>query len=230
MTAALLFEVEGVLVETLPFRAAALVAALADDGISLTIEEAIELSRGRSVRRAIAAAAHDARISYDLVATDLAASRAESVFAARATAGGIMLTTGAVEFVRQAQAVARCALVTRASRLEADLLLRLAGLEDAFETMVTLEDVVEEKPAPAAYRAAVARLAKRRPVPARGVVALEDGAAGARSARAAGLVSIVVGAAPASEALEADGYLPSLGGATMDDVRSIAARAGADVR
>lgn len=230
MTGALLFELEGVLVETLPFRAAALVAALASDGIDVTIEEAIDLSRGRSVRRAVATAAHEARVSYDLVAVDLAASRAEAVFAERATAGGIMLTRGAVDFVRQAQAVSRCALVTRASRPEADLLLRLAGLEDAFESMVTLEDVVEEKPAPAAYRAVLARLARRRPLPARGAVTLEDGADGARSARAAGVVSIVVGGVPASEALEADGYLPSLIGATMDDVRSIAARAGANVR
>lgn len=225
----LLFELEGVLVETLPLRAAALSAALAEDGIQLDPEEALEHSRGRAVRRAVAAAAHEARISYDIVAVDLAASRAERIFAGHAAAGGVMLAAGAVELVQRAQASARCALVARATRAEVDLLLRLAGLEDAFESIVSLDDVVEEKPAPAAYRAMLAKLERRRPVPRRTAIALEDGGDGARAARTAGIVSIVVGAAPASDALEADGYLPSLAGATMDTIRSIAARAGANV-
>ena len=227
MTAALLLELEGVLVETLPLRAAALAEALAGDGIEVTTDEAMELSRGRAVRRAVAMAAHDARVAFDLVAIDLTASRAEQYFAARASAGGVTLAPGAVDFMIQAQANARCAVATRASRPEAELLLRLAGLEDFFECIVTLEDVVEEKPAPATYRAVLARLERRRALPRRGVVALEDGADGARAARAAGVVSIVVGAAPASEALEADGYLPTLEGATMETIRAIAARAGA---
>ncbi|MBA3891509.1 MAG: HAD family phosphatase [Gemmatimonadaceae bacterium] len=223
----LLFELEGVIAETLPVRAAALRSALQAEGIAATPEDAIDLSRARSVRRAVAAAAHDARTSYDLVTVDLVASQAERHFAAAAAAGGITLTPGAVAFVRAAQAGARCGLVTRASRAEADLLLRLAGLEDAFECVITHEDVVEEKPAPAPYRAALARLARKRGVAPGSAVALEDGGDGARAARAAGIVSLVVGPAPASEAVEADGYLPGLEGATMELVRALAARAGA---
>lgn len=225
--AGLLFELEGVIAETLAIRAAALRAALGADGIDVSADAATELSRGRSVRRAIAHAAFDARVSFDLVTTDLVAARAEAAFAAALAAGGLTLAPGAADFVRLAQAGARCALVTRASREEADHLLRRAGLEDAFECVVTLDDVVEEKPAPAAHRAAVARLERRRPVPAGSLVALEDGADGARAARAAGIVSVVTGPAPASEALEADGYLPSLEGTTMETIRAIAARAGA---
>lgn len=224
---ALVLELEGVLVDTLSLRAEALRRALAGDGIELAQEEAIELSRGRAVRRAVAAAAHRARVAYDLVAIDLVASEAERHFGQRAASGGIVLAPGAVEFVGRAQAGVRCALATRATRAEADAMLRLAGLEDAFECIVTHDDVVEEKPAPAAYRAVLARLSRRGAVTPRGVVALEDGGDGARAARSAGLVSIVVGAAPASEALEADGYLPTLQGATMETIRAIAARAGA---
>lgn len=223
----MLFELEGVIVETARARAAALRRALGGEGITLGREAALGFSRGRSVRRAVAAAAHDARTSYDLVTIDLVASQAEQHFAADAAAGGITLAPGAIAFVRSAQAAGRCGLVTRASRAEADLLLRAAGLEDAFECVITHEDVVEEKPAPAAYRAALARLARKREVQRGSVVALEDGADGARSARAAGIVSIVVGPAPVSEAVEADGYLPGLEGATMDLVRDLAARAGA---
>lgn len=223
----LLLELEGVIVETARARATALRHALASEGIHVGAESALELSRGRSVRRAVAAAAHDARTSYDLVTVDLVASQAEQHFASQAAAGGITLSPGAVALVREAQAAARCGLVTRASRSEADLLLRLSGLEDAFEYVITHEDVVEEKPAPAAYRAAILRLARKRPVAPGSAVALEDGGDGARAARAAGIVSIVVGPAPASEAVEADGYLPGLEGATMDLVRNLAARAGA---
>ena len=227
MSAVLLFELEGVVAETLPMRGAALQAALAAEGIVVQRDAAHELSRGRSVRRAIAAAAFEARTALDLVTIDLIASRAERLFAERAAAGGVTLAPGAAAFVRLAQGTARCALVTRASRLEADGLLRLASLEDVFECVVTLDDVVEEKPAPAAYRAAIARLSRKRAIVPGGVMALEDGGDGARAARAAGVVCVVTGPAPASEALEADGYLPSLEGATMETIRAIAARAGA---
>jgi len=226
---ALLFELEGVIVDTLLARATALRDALAAEGIALTDVEAIDASRGRAVRRAIASAAHAARVSYDLVTIDLAAARAEALYASRVAASGFTLRPGAVEFVRHAQASTRCALVTRASRQETETAIRLAGLEDAFEAVVTLEDVVEEKPAPAAYRAMLARLEKRRALPRRGMVAIEDGADGARSARVAGLTTLVVGPAPASDALEADAYLPSLEGATMETIRALAARAGANV-
>lgn len=227
MSAVLMFELEGVIAETLPMRAEAVQAALAGEGIRLSREEARELSRGRSVRRAIAAAAFEGRTAFDLVTIDIVASRAERLFAEQSAAGGVTLAPGAAALVRLAQGAARCALVTRASRLESDRLLRLAALEDVFECIVTLDDVVEEKPAPAPYRAVLARLSRKRAIPAGGVLALEDGADGARAARASGIVCVVTGPAPASEALEADGYLPSLEGATMEDIRAIAARAGA---
>ena len=227
MSAVLLFELEGVIAETLSMRAHALHAALAAEGFATPLDAAHELSRGRSVRRAIAAAAFEARTSLDLVTIDLVASRAERLFADRSAAGGLTLAPGAAAFVRLAQGASRCALVTRASRVEAEQLLRIASLEDVFESVVTLDDVVEEKPAPAAYRAALGRLSRKRAVPAGGVLALEDGGDGARAARAAGIVCVVTGPAPASEALEGDGYLPSLEGATMETIRAIAARAGA---
>ena len=227
MSAVLLFELEGVIAETLPLRADALHAALAAEGINVPRDSAQELSRGRSVRRAIAAAAFEARTALDPVTIDIIASRAERLLADRSAAGGVTLAPGATAFVRLAQGAARCALVTRASRVEAERLLRMASLEDVFESVITLDDVVEEKPAPAAYRAALARLSRKRPVPAGGVLALEDGGDGARAAGAAGIVCVVTGSAPASEALEADGYLPSLEGATMETIRAIAARAGA---
>lgn len=227
---ALIFELEGVLVDTLPMRTQALARAMAAEGIELTLEEAVELSRGRSVRRAIAAAAHAARVSFDLVAIDIAASEAERVFSSTAAAGGIVLMPGAMDFLVQAQANARCALAARATRAETETILRLGGLEDVFECVVTQDDVVEEKPAPAAYRAVLARLERKRALPPRGVVALEDGGPGARAARTAGVICIVAGPAPASEALEADGYLPTLEGATMQTIRAIAARAGANVQ
>lgn len=227
MTVVLLFELEGVLVQTLAPRAEALAAALAPEGITISAARALELVRGRSVRRAVAAAALAGKVAFDLVMVDIVAATAERTFAATTASGGVVLAPGAAEFVARAQAAARCALVTRASRSEADLLLRLAGLDDAFECMVTMEDVVEEKPAPAAYRTVLERLGRKRPLPVRATVALEDGADGARAARAAGLMCIVAAPAPAGDALEADAYLPSLDGATMETIRTIAARAGA---
>ena len=83
----LLFELEGVIVETLALRAAALRHALLAEGIRVAQADAVDLSRGRPVRRAVTAAAHDARTSYDLVTVDLVASQAERYFGEQAAAG-----------------------------------------------------------------------------------------------------------------------------------------------
>ena len=227
MIDAMLFELEGVVAQTLPLRARALEDALAAEGIILTGGQAAELSRGRSVRRAVAAAALAGKVSFDLVMVDVVASAAERAFAALLASGGVALAPGAAAFVQHVHGVTRCALVTRASRSEAEHVLRLAGLDDAFECLVTLDDVADEKPSPVPYRTAIGRMGRRRPVATRSIVALEDGADGARAARAAGIMCIVAGPAPASDALEADAYLPSLESTTMESIRAIAARAGA---
>lgn len=76
--------------------------------------------------------------------------------------------------------------------------LRSAGLHDAFDTVVSAQDVAHGKPAPDVYREACRRLGAD---PADSV-ALEDSPTGVEAARAAGLHVIGV---PSLEGIELDG-------------------------
>ena len=108
---------------------------------------------------------------------------------------------------------------SRASRAEIDATLALAQLDHPFEFVITGDDAFQPKPSPAAYLGAVDRLARRRAVAPKNVVALEDGPVGIRAAKAAGVRCAVVGSVPVHLALDADALIPSLVGqsaATLD--------------
>ncbi|MBU4460346.1 MAG: HAD family phosphatase [Verrucomicrobia bacterium] len=89
---------------------------------------------------------------------------------------------------------ARLALCSGAMRGDIDPILRAAGLEDRFDTIVTAEDVPASKPDPACYRLARTRLHARagNAGDAPGGVAIEDTPAGIESARGAGLRVLAV--------------------------------------
>ncbi|MBF2062911.1 MAG: HAD family phosphatase [Calothrix sp. C42_A2020_038] len=78
------------------------------------------------------------------------------------------------------------ALVTNAPRQNAEFMLNVLGLNDAFEVVVIAEDEAAAKPDPTPYRVGVQRLG----VSIENAVALEDSPSGIRSAVGAGLKTI----------------------------------------
>ena len=217
-TRAVLLELEGVLVETRDARRNALVRALAEEGISVDIIAYDDLAHGLPVRAAARALATAADEPIDDIAIELVALRAERNFA-ESIASGIVLTEGARDALGTLHGVARLGLVTRASRREVEPILDAADASFLFECIVTSDDVAEAtKPHPESYHAAIRRLSRRRSMAPSDAIALEDGRAGIRAARAAGLRCVAVGDVPPFRALDADGYLPSLRGATLDSL------------
>jgi HAD superfamily hydrolase (TIGR01509 family) len=83
----------------------------------------------------------------------------------------------------------RLAVVTGTWRENVAAVLKAAGLERSFETIVSKEDVRSPKPDPEPYRSALARM-NLEPVDA---IALEDSATGLASARSAGIRALAVG-------------------------------------
>lgn len=219
MIAALFLELEGVLVETSAMRRAALESSLAESGVMLDDRTWSERCAGHSVRAAARAALVEAGGADDTEIV-LATLRAERAFAA-AAGKGIVLAPGARDFVIGAQPKVRLAIVTRAGRRDADLLLSLAGLEDAFACVVSLDDALAEKPDPAPYERALARLASSHPLKRSTALALEDALPGIRAARAAGVRCLAVGEMPAYRAVEAIGYLPSIEGQTPETLSAL---------
>lgn len=95
----------------------------------------------------------------------------------------------AVALARRSHEVAeRTALVTTSDRHNAGAVLRALGLEGAFDTVVTADDVARTKPDPEGYCLALSRLG----VDARDAVGIEDSAAGIRGALAAGITVVAV--------------------------------------
>lgn len=171
--------------------------------------------RDASHRDAMAAFGVASESDADDVLRDLIALRAARGFASHLSTSGVHLQPGARPLIDEALASARVGIVTRANRAEANALLRLAGLENAFSVIVCADDALEDKPSAAGYNLALDRLGRKRPIAPGAVVAIEDGAAGIRAARAAGTRCVAVGPIEAFVAIEAHAYVESLVGHTL---------------
>ena len=107
----------------------------------------------------------------------------EAVTQAKAAAGNIAVP-GAVALLDAAKAAGwPVAIASGATRADIDLMLGVLDREEAFEVIVTADDVEHSKPDPATYAKAVAALGLE---PGQ-CMAIEDTAAGLRSAKGAGL-------------------------------------------
>ncbi len=105
------------------------------------------------------------------------------------TAGEIALRAGALDLLRELEAARIPAAVATSARREAALRhLRLAGVLDAFRAVVTRDDVLHGKPAPDVFLRAAERLGA---APA-ACLALEDSHNGVRAAAAAGMTTVMV--------------------------------------
>jgi HAD superfamily hydrolase (TIGR01509 family) len=98
------------------------------------------------------------------------------------------LLPGAVGAVRALQGHWPLGLASSSNREIVDLVLRQAGLTDAFTATVSSEEVEHGKPAPDVYLEA-ARLLNTGPA---GCIAIEDSSNGLRSAAAAGMTVVAV--------------------------------------
>ncbi|MGQ0640407.1 MAG: HAD family hydrolase [Gemmatimonadaceae bacterium] len=225
MIDAVLFEFDGVLADTTSARGEALRSTLREDGIALTPDEYREQCAGRSFAEAVRAALELRGISLDETGIDLLVLRTERAYGA-AVGKGITLADGVPEVIARLAGAVRLGIVTRATRTDVEFVLGLAGLDHAFSCVVTSEDVTAAKPAPTPYRVALERLSRLRATPSAACVAMEDTLIGIRSARAAGLRAVAVGALPAHVAMEADGLLPRLAGLTLGALERLVARDG----
>ena len=223
MIDAVLCELEGVVVETAVPRRRAMLHAFAQEGLDAS---GIGAASHLPVRRAVAQALAGSTLAGDATLIDLLAARASRQFAAE-VATGLTLASGAIDALQALQARTRLALVTRAERDVTDRILALAMLDGIFEVIVTADDVLDPKPDPEGYRAALSRLTSRRP--AARPLAIEYGLAGVQAARAAGISCVVIAPSPAHEALEANAMIHGLGGHTLDSLAALVGRSGARV-
>jgi HAD superfamily hydrolase (TIGR01509 family) len=113
---------------------------------------------------------------------------------------------GAVELVERLRGRTRLGLASNSPRHLVDTALATARITDAFEAVVTSDDVAASKPAPDLYLLACERLG----VPPADALALEDSASGIAAAKAAGLTCIAVPQFAETDVSAADRVIDSL--------------------
>ena len=113
---------------------------------------------------------------------------------------------GAAELIRRLRGRVPLGLCSNSPRFLVDVALQSAGFSDAFDAVVSSDDVEHHKPAPDLYLLACERLGV---APAE-TLALEDTASGIASAKAAGLTCIAVPQFAETDVSAADRVVGSL--------------------
>lgn len=196
-TAAVVFDMDGVLIDSGVHHREAWQALLADLGVEpppeawrLTIgrpaEEAVPLLLGRALD---AAEAHH-----------LAERKREHY--ARLARRGMLAIPGVADFVAGlARAAVPRAVATSASRRDVESLLAEVGLREHFDVVVAAEDVRWGKPDPEVYLSAAGKLG----LPPAACVVFEDSLVGIQAARRAGMRVVGVTTAHVADELVAAG-------------------------
>lgn len=206
---ALVFDLDGVIVNSEPLHLEAFRRALAPLGVAITDEEYYTTYVAYTDREAVALALKD---RPGQVARGVAEKARLFWELFRDHVQGF---PDALALIARSPRTLLLALATGAAGGEADHALRALGIRDRFAALVAAEDYDRGKPDPAPYRLAAARLG----VPPRSCLAIEDTREGIRAARGAGMVCVgVAHTHPPAHLTEADVVVRSLDDVDLDAV------------
>jgi len=211
---AVLFDFDGILVDSEPMHYRAFIEVLDPLGMGFPWKEYVEIYMGFDDRDAF-------REAFRAKGIDLDDANLAKLVAAKSRAfqegirNGVASYPGAVSMIESLHAAGRpLALCSGALRSDIDPILAQLGVARCFSVSISADDVRRSKPDPESYALAFARLSKRYAtfltIPEKSV-AVEDTPAGIRSAKGAGLrVLAVTNSYGAGELAEADWIADSL--------------------
>jgi HAD superfamily hydrolase (TIGR01509 family) len=204
---AVVFDMDGILLDTERIGVRAWIAAFAEHGVRIDEATAI-LPIGSDPHRTLEIFREAIGPDHDFEAVQ---RRCREIFHETATRTGIPVKSGARRILTGLRENGvPVGLATSTTRDLAHPELRIAGLLDLLDATVFGDEVAERKPAPEIYREALRRLAIEDP---RGTWAVEDSVNGILSASAAGLsVAYIPDLQPVDHAVSklADVRLPDL--------------------
>jgi beta-phosphoglucomutase len=218
---AVIFDFDGVLVNSEPLHFRAMRDALAPCGFTITTEEYDSHYLAYDDREAMRVALEIHGKPAGAEEVDAAARRKAEIFAS--IIGEIPFFDGARELVTGLAREMPIAIASGALRGEIEHILAAGGLREAFHAVVGADDVAQCKPHPEPYLAAMERLRTKTKelVPAECLV-VEDSMAGIASGLAAGMK--VLGVAhtyPPAKLSAAHHVVPSLKGVAAGDLRAL---------
>jgi beta-phosphoglucomutase len=222
---AVVFDFDGVIVNSEPAHLRALQAVLAGEGASLSARDYYGRYVGLSDHDTFVSIARDFGLDWDAAFIDTLVT-GKSAAVQRLLDEGSPLFDGAADRIRALAVDLPLAIASGALRREIEQVLSRARLLDCFGVIIAAGDTPRGKPFPDPYQAAVARLSEtigRRLDPARSV-AVEDTLQGLAAARAAGLKTIAVTTTyPASALRLADEVTADISGVTIERIRALVA-------
>lgn len=222
MLTAVIFDFDGIIVDTEPLHYKAFQEILVPLGLGYSWEEYLKRYIGFDDRDAFREAFRSGGREIDDQELRLLIEEKGTAFQ-RTIVSGVEPYQGVVELVRSISGNLPLALCSGA--LPGDILpiLKQLGIDGAFDAVVTAADVNASKPDPASYALTVARLQaafpQREIIPAR-CLAIEDTPAGIASATGAGLKAMAVTNSYPEESLGgACRVVPSLAGIDLEGLR-----------
>jgi beta-phosphoglucomutase len=215
MLKAIIFDCDGVIVDSEPHHMKALQLVLEGEGISLSKEEYYRKYLAMDDKGCFETALADHQrpinnaILKKLIIQKMALYRTLSQQA-------LFLYPGVVEFVNKAVGTYRLAIASGAFRGEIKFALDKGGMRAAFPVIVSAQDVKNGKPHPEAFLTALAKLNERTPgippILASECVVIEDSLHGVEAARSAGMSCLAITNSYSAEQLQgkADRIIKSL--------------------
>lgn len=222
---AVIFDFDGVLVDSESFHQVALNTVLEPLGLAIPHEEYEGHYLGFDDRGVFQQRFHAMRRPLEQTELRKLVDDKASAFAQVINDRGIQPFPGAVELLAALKAEkVPLALCTGATRHDVGVILhRVKGL-DVFDAVVTADEVAASKPDPTCYRLALEKLWQAHPqykIRPTQALAIEDSPWGIESAKGAGLRVLAVQTSyPAPRLHKADFTTPSLAGMTPDRLRS----------
>ena len=220
MLQAIVFDFDGVIVDSEPLHYQAFVMVGKAIGFEFSYEEYLATYIGFDDRDAF-------RVMLEAAGQEVTAQRVaelcaqkQPMFDAVAKMGasqGSLAIPGALELIDEcAQVELPRAIASGATRADIDLMLELLDRRDRFEVVVTADDVEFSKPDPTSYAMAVEELG----VDPANALAIEDTAAGLSSAQGAGLMTLGLATTGPAEAIaQAGRVIDDLSGVDLEQLK-----------
>ena len=181
---ALIFDLDGTIVDSMPAHYKAWSLALADHGAPDAFPEDVFYSMGGLPTRAIIDILNREQ-GLTLDSDAIALSKKEHFLSCL---DDVKFIDEVIDFVRANHGKVPMAVASGGGRVVVDKTLQVLKITDLFDAVVTANDVVNGKPAPDIFLEAASRLGV---LPA-GCVVFEDAPAGIEAAKAAGMEVVVV--------------------------------------
>jgi len=227
---AVVFDFDGVIVDSEPLHFSLFRRLLGEEGIVLTREQYDAIYLGMDDRECFTEALTRHGKTAALPRVPELIER-KSALLMSTIADHVPLLPGAVDFVRALATSFPLAICSGALRREIEAMLKQAGILSCFVGIISAEDVSHGKPNPEGFTKALALLNRTQnpapPIAPASCLAIEDSLAGIEAARAAGMRCLAVANSYPAAALKqagAEAVVASLDDHPMDAVARLFSR------